>query len=235
VPDAPQAPCRGRRCLIEIVRLTPAARMAFVVAFIAAAAACGTDREPVGGYPGLAIKATCRTGSTEARYSEVDGAYPGERASGDTLEGRFLAGIGELPLPCIDRSAETYRIYQYSGGEFGGFLIVGMSQAVAGSRMWAVVQPYGVHAAKIRRAERVLLGSEWDSISTQISAISFWTQPARLMPEPYREMWRGAWKVKGYSGDRYHSVSRFYLDDRLKPVVSAFLDLARPLLSGAAK
>jgi hypothetical protein len=140
---------------------------------------------------------------------------------------------GELPLPCIDRRAETYRIYQYTGGEFGGFWLVGVSRSTNGSRLWAVVKPSSVSEA--RHVGRAVTPAEWDSIATRISAINFWTQPARLLPEPNREPWRGALSLEGYSSDRYHSVSRFNDDKGLRTVMEAFLEIAPPLLNKAAK
>lgn len=107
--------------------------------------------------------------------------------------------------------------------------MVGISQSSTGARVWVVSQP---RQAKIWRSERPLLTTEWNRITTQITAMSFWTQPARLI-QPNREQWRGGWTVEGYSGEQYHRVSRFYLDDSLNPVVGAFLDLARPLFGSA--
>lgn len=101
--------------------------------------------------------------------------------------------------------------------------------------MWAIQKPYGGPDTKIRRGSRALVEAEWDRIATQLAALSFWSQPARLLPEPHRHPWQGEWKVEGYNGDRYHSVSRVYDDERLRPVASAFIDLARPLFSAAAK
>lgn len=210
-----------------IMRVNLAVRVGCVTVIIASVAACSSDRGTVSGFPGLAIEATCPTGSTSPRYVEVEGTYPGERASAHPTEGKFLADIGELPLPCIDPRAAAYRIYQSNDS---GSVVVGISQSSTAARVWAISQP---RQAKIRRAERPLLTTEWDRVISQMTAISFWTQPARLLPEPNRELWRGAWTVEGYSGDRYHSISRFYDDDSLKPAVGAFLDIARPLFSGA--
>ena len=203
-----------------------AARVACIIVIINSVAACNSDSGTVTEFPGLAIKATCPTGRTSPRYAEVEGTYPGERASADPIEARFLADIGELPLPCIDPRAGVYRIYQFNES---GSVVVGTSQSSTGARVWVVSQP---RQGKIRRAERPLLTTEWNRIASQITAISFWKQPARLI-QPNREQWRGGWTVEGYNGERYHRVSRFYLDDSLNPVVGAFLDLARPLLEGA--
>lgn len=211
-----------------------AVRLACVMVTTAAAAACNSNRVSVSGFPGLGIAATCRAGSTTASYSVSDGMYPGERAAGDLLDNRFFGGIGELPLPCIDRRAETYRVYQYNGGEFGGFVLVGISRTTAGSRIWVVWKPYGGSHMQIRRGERALLDLEWDRIANKISAINFWSQPARLLPEPYRA-WGAQWKVEGYANRRYHSVSRFYDDKVLKDVVGAILELARPPMSASAQ
>lgn len=72
--------------------------MAFVMV-VTAVVACGPDHVSVGAFPGLAIKVTCRIGSTAARYTYVDGTYPGERASGDVLEGRFSPALVRRRCP----------------------------------------------------------------------------------------------------------------------------------------
>jgi hypothetical protein len=226
---------RERRCLIEGVKVN-AARMVFLLTVIVAAAACNLDRATVNGFPGLAIKSTCREESRAAHYSKVDSAYPGERVSGDLLQPMFLGGIGELPLPCIDRRAEIYRFQQITGGEFGGLsLIVGIRRSAADSRIWVIDQRYGPYEAKVRRAERALLETEWDQLATELSAMGFWNQPARLLPDPDRKtyLYRGAWMVEGYNDSHYHGVSRFYGDGNVNPSVPTFLDLARPLLEAA--
>jgi hypothetical protein len=215
------------------VKVNQVARTVWATVVIAAAAACHSDRATADGFPGLAIEARCRTGSTAPQYSEVEGEYPGERASGDSLDVRFLGSNGELPLPCIDRRAETYRIYQDTGGEFSGFWLVGVSRSANGSRLWAVVKPNSVSEA--RHVGRAITLAEWESITTRISAMNFWTQPARLLPEPNREAWRGALNLEGYSSDRYHSIRRFYDDKGLRTVMEPFLEIARPLLNKAAK
>jgi hypothetical protein len=157
---------------------------------------------------------------------EVEGTYPGQRASADPVDGKFLADIGELPLPCVDQAADAYRIYQSNDS---GAVVIGISQSSTGARLWVNSRP---GQGRSRRAERPLLRTEWDGIITQITALGFWTQPARLL-QPNREQWRGGWTLEGYSGDRYHRISRFYLDDSLRPTGDAFFDLARPLFADA--
>ena len=199
---------------------------ACVAVIVTSTAACNSETSVVSGFPGLAIKATCPTGSTSAKYQEVEGKYPGERASADPVGGRFLADIGELPLPCVARGS-AYRIYQSNDS---GAVVIGVSQSGAGARLWVNSRAGG--RGKIRRAERSLLKTEWDRIVAQIMSLGFWTQPARLV-QPNREEWRGGWTLEGYSGDRYHRVSRFDFDDSLRPIADAFLNLARPLFAKA--
>lgn len=210
--------------------------VACVAMVIAAVAACNSHRATVAGFPGLAIEGTCRLGSTVVQYSEVDPAYPGERVSGDLLDPNYFGAMGELPLPCVDPRNETYRVYQSSGGEFGGFILVGITRSISGSRLWAISKPYGGQFMKVRRAGRILLDSEWDAIANQMSAIRFWTQPALPPPDPTPTIymdWRGMLHLEGYNGDRYHGVTRFPEDEGVKSVTRAFIDLARPLLETA--
>ena len=202
-------------------------RAACVAAAVGLTVACNPHASTVSDRSTLAIKATCDAGGI-ARYDEVEGKYPGERASADPMDGRFLSDIGELPLPCIDGGADTYRLYQ---SDDSGEVVVGISQSSKGGRLWVVSLP---RQAKIRRAERALLKAEWDSINARITAISFWTQPSRLL-EPNREAWRGGWTLEGHSGGRYHRISRFYLDETLRPTIDAFFGLANPLFATRAK
>jgi hypothetical protein len=198
------------------------------------AVACQSTPEKPGDFPGLSIDATCRTGGTKAHYSEVEGAYPGERSVGDAWNERFLAQAGELPLPCIDSRGETYRITQAGSGEFGGVLIVAVSKFDSDARIWAARWlPFspGTHP---RRGTRALASHEWQNITNELSSIRFWALPARLMPRPYdygRSQWNGSWTIEGYRSQHYHFINRFGDDQLIRPVLESLLGLANPLLS----
>ena len=204
--------------------VNPCVRVTFLIVMLLPTGACNHASSTVTESSGLAIKATCKTGGTAARYDEVEGLYPGERTVADPIDGRFLAEVAELPLPCVDQGSDVYRIYQANDT---GIVVIGISQSAIGGRLWVVTRP---RRAKIRRSERALLRTEWDTITSEILAISFWQQPSRLL-EPNREPWRAGWTLEGFRGERYHRISRYYLDDTLNRTAGAFLTLADPLFA----
>ena len=176
------------------------------------------------GFPGLAIDADCRKGSTEAHFGEADDLTPGEHATGDS---RFLANIGELPLPCVYRKGESYRFVN-SGGSFGTTRVIGMTRLGQSSTAWFVsisAEP----GSRAVRHERQLTNAEWDALGARLSSVRFWALPARvLLPQPPMYLdGCGCWTLEGYKDGRYHRIDRFWSDVDLKKLAEASLDLPR--------
>lgn len=191
--------------------------------FVVTSNGCVRTQTP-GGFPGLAIEAHCRRGSIDARFVEADSLNPGEHATADP---HFLSTMGELPLPCVDRDAESYRFVNW-GGAFGTTRVIGVKRSRQSPGAWFVTQSV-VPGSRARRQERQLTDAEWDALGVRLSSVRFWTLPARiLLPEPPLYLdGCGCWTLEGYKDGRYHRIERYWDDPNLKALAEAFSDLPR--------
>jgi hypothetical protein len=202
------------------------AQVRFATIFIGVAAlslACAGNESAPAGFPGLAIAASCVGGKVE--FSEAEERYPGERAFWATSRIRGIDSV--VPLPCLERASESYRLRWSSAltPTDTVILITRVQNRITGTISYQWRATSGIVSSN--QAE--LTTNDWQRLSGSLSSFGFWTAPSKPLPKAETSVTLDGAMLfaEGYYQGRYHLIVRNSIDAKLEQLRQVFFDAVR--------